>query len=189
MSAFRIKGGMVVLLAALVTAAVPAHAGEFVLTSPDVAEQRAIGPSFVYNGAGCVGGNLSPALQWRGAPAATKSYVITLFDPDAPTGSGWWHGVVYNVPASAERLARGAGDPARALLPAGAVLGRTDFGTFGYGGPCPPWGDRPHRFIFTIHALDIDTLPVKPGAPAAMVGLAVHTHEVAVAKMVTVYGR
>ena len=174
---------------AAVMLAMPACAENMVLTSPDIAEQRSMSEAYINSGSGCSGGNLSPALQWRGAPAGTKSFVLTVYDPDAPTGSGWWHWVVYNLPPSVDRLARGAGDPARVLMPAGAVQGRTDFGTYGYGGPCPPWGDRPHRYVFIVHALDIDVLPVKPGATAAMVGFAVHAHELAAAKLTTIYGR
>ncbi|MEI6559615.1 MAG: YbhB/YbcL family Raf kinase inhibitor-like protein [Rhodospirillaceae bacterium] len=178
-----------IALAAAAGSAVPARAGDFALTSSDVAEQRFIAETHVYAGGGCAGGNLSPALQWRGAPAATRSFVVTAFDPDAPSGSGWWLWVVYNLPASTDRLARGAGDPARALLPVGAVLGRTDYGAAGYGGPCPAKGDRPHHIVFTVTALDIETLPVRPGATAAMVGLAVHSHQLAAAKLTGIYGR
>ncbi len=168
----------------------PVLAGELALSSPDIAEQRSIPETFINNsGGGCGGGNLSPALQWRGAPATTKSYALTVYDPDALTGSGWWHWVLYNIPASADRLARGAGDPARSLLPTGAVQGRTDFGTAGYGGPCPPRGNRPHHYIFTIFALDIDALPVKSGATAAMVGAAIYSHRLAEAKLTAIYGR
>ena len=188
MRGFRTTLGMVVALAAL-TAAAPARAGDFVLASPDIADQRSIAETFVYNGFGCGGGNLSPALQWRGAPAGTKSFAITVFDPDAPTGSGWWHWVLYNIPASVDRLPRGAGDPARQLHPIGAVEGRTDFGTMGYGGPCPPKGSRAHHFVFTVYALDIDILPVRNGATAAMVGFNVHEHRLADAKLTAIYGR
>ena len=186
MRRFRITIGIVVALAAL-TGAAPVRAGDFVLTSPDVTEGRSITEAYVYSG--CGGGNLSPALQWRGAPAGTKSFVVTLFDPDVPSGSGWWHWVLYNLPASADRLARGAGDPARQLLPLGATLGRTDFGSTSYGGPCPPNGDRAHHYIFTVHALDVPSLPVRNGASAAMVGYNVHIHELAAAKLTAVYAR
>ena len=180
--------GIAAVLAVLLASA-PVRAADFVLTSPDVAEQRTIAETFVYALGGCGGGNLSPALQWRGAPAGTKSFAVTLFDPDAPTGSGWWHWVLYNLPASADRLSRGAGDPARQLLPLGAVQGRTDFGAAGYGGPCPPKGARAHHFVFTVTALDIDTLPVRPGATAAAISLAVHEHRLGDAKLTGIYGR
>lgn len=190
MKAFRITIGTATLaLLAVALTATAARAGDFVLASPDVADQRTVAEAFVYNGYGCGGGNLSPALQWRGAPAATRSFAVTVFDPDAPTGSGWWHWVLYNVPASVDRLPRGAGDPARQLLPFGAVEGRSDFGTLGYGGPCPPKGSRAHHFVFTVYALDVDALPVHNGASGAMVGFAVHEHKLAEAKLTTIYGR
>src|SRR5579864_2680158 len=89
-------------------------------------------------GFGCAGGNVSPHLQWDGAPAGTKSFAVTCYDPDAPTGSGFWHWVVVNIPASVHELSSGAGNPANGMLPAGALQVRTDTGTPGYAGPCPP---------------------------------------------------
>src|SRR5438874_2565254 len=110
------------------------------LMSTDIRAGAKIGNTHVFKGMDCTGDNLSPALSWQGGPAATKSYAVTIYDPDAPTGSGWWHWVVFNIPASTTRLAAGAGDAAKNLLPAGAVQGNTDFGAPGYGGPCPPKG-------------------------------------------------
>ncbi len=188
MKNFR-KGASIAALFGAMVGGGPALAGEFILTSPDVAEQRSVAETFVFNGFGCGGGNLSPALQWHGAPPGTKSFAITAFDPDATSGSGWWHWVVYNVPITVDRLARGAGDPARQLLPVGVVQGRTDFGAVGYGGPCPPKGSRPHHYVFTVYALDIDVLPARNGATAAMIGFTVHNHQLAEAKLTAIYGR
>jgi Raf kinase inhibitor-like YbhB/YbcL family protein len=100
----------------------------------------------VFKGMNCTGSNISPALQWHGAPPAAKSFALTVYDPDAPTGSGWWHWVTYNIPAATTQLGAGAGDPAKALMPSGSVQGNTDFGVPGYGGPCPPQGDKPHHY-------------------------------------------
>ena len=173
---------------ALLTAAAPARAGDFVLTSPDIADQHSIPDIFANSSFGCGGGNLSPALQWKGAPSGTRSFAVTVFDPDAPTGSGWWHWVVYNLPPSTDRLGRGAGDPNRQLMPVGTVQGRTDYGVAGYGGPCPPRGSRLHHYVFSVYALNIDVIPVRTGASAAMVGFFIHEHELAEAKLTAVYG-
>jgi Raf kinase inhibitor-like YbhB/YbcL family protein len=125
-------------------------------------------------GFGCAGGNKSPHLRWDGAPAGTKSFAVTCFDPDAPTGSGFWHWVVVNIPAGATELPLDAGNPASAKLPAGALQVRTDFGKPGYGGPCPPPNDHPHRYLFTVHAVSAETLPVTADTSAAVVGFNLH---------------
>jgi phosphatidylethanolamine-binding protein (PEBP) family uncharacterized protein len=115
-----------------------AGAPSFVLTSADLHAGRSIASAQVFSGMGCDGQNQSPQLSWTGAPRDTKSFAITMYDPDAPTGSGWWHWVVFNIPADVTSLPTGAGSSSRNLLPPGAALGNTDFGTPGYGGPCPP---------------------------------------------------
>src|SRR5271169_1853031 len=109
-------------------------------------------------GHGCDGGNHSPHLAWSGAPVGTKSFAVTLYDPDAPTGSGFWHWVVVNIPPDTKGLAKKAGDPKSGLMPAGALQTRTDFGAPGYGGPCPPKGDKPHRYQFKLYAVDVPQL-------------------------------
>ena len=151
-------------------AAQSAWAAEFTVTSPQVKPGGRMAVEQVFNGFGCEGGNVSPALQWQGAPRDTKSFAITLYDPDAPTGSGWWHWVVFNIPADVNSLAKNAGNPQATLVPSGSIQGRTDFGQPGYGGPCPPAGDKRHRYQFTVYALKTDKLPLDENAPAAMVG-------------------
>ncbi|MCG3186578.1 MAG: hypothetical protein IOMNBAOH_01135 [Rhodocyclaceae bacterium] len=121
-------------------------------------------------GFGCAGGNRSPHLRWEGAPAGTKSFAVTCFDPDAPTGSGFWHWVVANIPATVTELPLDAGNPASGKMPAGALEVRTDFGKPGYGGPCPPQGDHPHRYVFTVFAVSQEQLPVTADTSAAVVG-------------------
>ena len=179
------------LVLSLITVGVASaqKSSKLALTSPDIHEGGKIASAQVFNGMGCTGSNTSPALRWTGAPAGTKSFAITAYDPDAPTGSGWWHWVVYNIPATTSQLAAGAGDPKTHLLPAGAVQGNTDFGSPGYGGPCPPAGDKPHHYHFTLYALDIDKLDIPAGATAAYVGFNLHGHTLAKTTLTGLYGR
>lgn len=165
------------------------RAAEFVLTSPQVQDGRTPAPEQVLNGFGCTGQNISPALHWANPPENTKSFAVTLYDPDAPTGSGWWHWVVFNIPAESRELVGGAGESTGGLSPAGSVQSMTDFGKPGYGGPCPPAGDKPHRYVFTVYALDIDKIPLEPSAPAAMVGFYLHQHALDRAGFTFLYSR
>ena len=161
----------------------------FTLTSPDIHAGKTIPAAHAYKGMGCTGQNTSPALSWTGAPAGTKSFAVTVYDPDAPTGSGWWHWVVYNIPGNVTSLPAGAGDPAKHLLPAGASQGNTDFGSAGYGGPCPPVGDKPHHYHFTVYALDVAHLDIPAGVTAANVGFNLHFHTLAKAELIALFGR
>jgi len=124
-------------------------------------------------GFGCSGGNKSPHLRWSGAPAGTKSFALTCYDPDAPTGSGFWHWLVANIPPSVTELPLGAGN-AGGALPAGALQTRTDVGKPGYAGPCPPPGHGPHHYIFTLFAVNADQLQVQADTSAAVVGFQLH---------------
>lgn len=134
-------------------------------------------------GFGCDGGNLSPQLSWRDAPPGTKSFALTCYDPDAPTGSGFWHWVVVNIPASVTSVDIGAGGPKSDNLPAGTLQTRTDFGAPGYGGPCPPPGDHPHRYLFTVFAVGVDKLPVNAETSAAIIGFQLHFSSLAKASI------
>lgn len=159
----------------------------FTVTSPDIQDNKPLQAAQVYQGFGCTGGNQSPQLDWSGAPAGTKSFAVSMYDPDAPTGSGWWHWVVYDIPASVHRLGRDAGRPGK--LPDGAKHGRNDFGTRNYGGACPPPGDKPHRYVVTVYALKTDKLGVPDDASAAMIGYTLHANRLATATLTGVYGR
>ncbi|WP_455817785.1 kinase inhibitor [Pseudomonas cerasi] len=139
----------------------------------------------VLNAMGYQGDNLSPHLAWDDAPAGTKSFVVTCYDPDAPTGSGWWHWVVANLPADTRELPEGAGS-GKVDLPAGSVQTRTDFGSAGYGGAAPPKGES-HRYIFTVHAIDIAALEVDENASGALVGFNVHFHSLGSASITAMY--
>jgi Raf kinase inhibitor-like YbhB/YbcL family protein len=140
-------------------------------------------------GFGCSGGNKSPHLKWEGAPAETKSYAVLCFDPDAPTGSGFWHWVLVNIPASVTELPLDAGNPASGGLPAGALQVRTDFGKPGYGGPCSPKGGHPHRYLFTVHAVSMDNLPTNADTTAAVVGFYLNFHTLAKASLMGLFRR
>jgi Raf kinase inhibitor-like YbhB/YbcL family protein len=162
----------------------------FSVSSDSFKDGDYLGKDFVLSsdfGFGCAGGNKSPHLKWSGAPAGTKSFAVTCYDPDAPTGSGFWHWVVVNIPADATGLALGAGSPGGAL-PRGALMTRTDFGKPGYGGPCPPEGDHPHRYLFTVFAVG-DTLDVGADTSAAVVGFNLHFKTLAKAAIMGLFKR
>ena len=163
-------------------------AGHFSVKSPDLISKGRIALSHVYNGMGCNGQNLSPALQWSNAPAGTKSFAVTMYDPDAPTGSGWWHWVIYNIPATTTSLAAGAGNGRDA--PRGSAEGPTDFpGKKEYGGPCPPVGDKPHHYHITVFALKTDKLDIPGNATSAYVGFNLNANKLATARITALYGR
>jgi Raf kinase inhibitor-like YbhB/YbcL family protein len=152
------------------------------LVSNDFKDGDALPMAQVFNGMGHSGGNRSPHLAWDGVPEGTRSFVVTLYDPDAPTGSGWWHWVVVDLPASTRELAAGIKS-----LPAPALETRTDFGPPGYGGAAPP-GDGPHRYIFTVHALKVESIGVPADASAAYVGFNVHFNSLGSASLTARYG-
>jgi Raf kinase inhibitor-like YbhB/YbcL family protein len=164
-----------------------ATTGHFKLTAPDLVSKGRIALTHVFNGMGCNGQNLSPVLQWSNPPAGTKSFAVTMYDPDAPTGSGWWHWVMYNIPASTTALLEGAGNGKNA--PSGSAQGMTDFGTKGYGGPCPPVGNKPHHYHITVFALKVDRLDVPGNASAAMVGYNLNANRLGTARVTGLYGR
>lgn len=161
----------------------------FKLTSASFSDGATLAEVHVFNSFGCSGGNQSPALSWSGAPEGTKSYAILMYDPDAPTGSGFWHWVVYNLPATTNGLAAGAGEASGKSLPAGSAQGRTDFGSPGYGGPCPPPGSGNHRYYFRVHALKVEKLDLPAGATAALAGFNINANTLATAQIVGVFGR
>ena len=174
------------LVTALVTmATVPAKA--LTLTSSDIRDGARVPQQQIYTG--CGGGNVSPELSWSGAPANTKSFALTVFDPDAPHRGGWWHWIALGIPAAQHRLTRGAGAVGGSAMPKGSVQGTNDFGLSSYDGPCPPKGDRPHRYQFVLWALDVRMAPFGADVqgPAAVMWLM--EHAIAKATMTPVYGR
>ncbi|HVL01609.1 MAG TPA: YbhB/YbcL family Raf kinase inhibitor-like protein [Dongiaceae bacterium] len=166
-----------------------AQADSFTLQSSDIKAGGPLTQAQVFKGFGCDGDNRSPQLSWSHAPAGTKSFAITAYDPDAPTGSGWWHWVAFNIPANVTTLPSNAGNPATGLAPAGIVQSRTDFGTVGFGGACPPKGHGKHRYQFTVHALSVEKLDLGDQVPAAMVGYNLNAHSLGKATLEATYER
>jgi len=162
---------------------------EFKLESPDIQPGTIIDKRFEANVFGCSGENKSPALKWSGAPQGTKSFALTVYDPDAPTGSGWWHWMVIDIPGSVSELKPDAGNHSGANLPAGARQVRIDYGFTGWGGMCPPPGDKPHRYIFTVHALDTQRIDIPEDATAALAGFMINASTIAKASFTALYGR
>lgn len=170
----------VFLAAVMATAlAAPAMADGLTLTSPDIAEGQQLSNDFVYQGFGCEGGNVAPTLEWSGAPEGTESFAVTVYDPDAPTGSGWWHWFAFNIPADVTALRAG-----------GEVNGvqlTNDYGAEGFGGACPPPGVV-HRYQFTVHALGT-TLEIDNSVSNALAGFMVHANSLASSSITAVYNR
>jgi Raf kinase inhibitor-like YbhB/YbcL family protein len=179
------------LAALLGTAAAAASWGsDFVLMSPDSKLVTSVPEKYTAKAFGCSGGNVSPALSWHGAPAGTKSFVLTLFDPDErSTPSGWWHWVVYDLPPSTDHLSENAGALNGKSLPPGTLQGRSDLGEDAYHGPCPAAGDPPHRYVFTLYALDVAKLPVAAESSGGMVTSVVQDHLLGKTVFVAHYGR
>ncbi|GLS02870.1 kinase inhibitor [Chitiniphilus shinanonensis] len=140
---------------------------DFTLTSSDAPAESTLSDKQVYIGYGCNGGNTSPALKWQGAPAGTQSYALVLHDPDAPVAGGWYHWIVYNIPAGVTALPTGAGVSTGAKVPKGAVQGLTSFGGNGFGGACPPIGHGRHRYNFVVYALKVKQLKLAEDASPA----------------------
>lgn len=160
--------------------------GDFTLTSSSFKDGDYLGQDYVLSedyGFGCAGGNQSPQLTWTDPPEGTKSFALTCFDPDAPTGSGFWHWVVVNIPPDVRELSLGAGSMG-GQMPAGSLQVRTDFGAPGYGGPCPPQGDHPHRYVFSVHAVGLEELP---DISAAVVGFYLNFNTLAKASLMGLY--
>jgi Raf kinase inhibitor-like YbhB/YbcL family protein len=161
----------------------------FTLTSQDLTDGRTLPNAQVSGVMGAGGEDVSPQLSWSGFPAGTKSFAVTCFDPDAPTHSGFWHWVAVDVPAEVTALAAGAGAPDGKGLPAGAFHVRNDTGELGFVGAAPPEGHYPHRYVFTVHALDVEKLGVDESATPAFVGFNLFFHTLARAVIVAPYSR
>jgi len=163
------------------------HAQGLMLSGPDLGGQ--LTDDQVFSGFGCSGKNISPALEWSGTPDGTKSIAVTMYDPDAPTGSGWWHWLIFNISPDVKVLQTNAGNPEKNLAPEGSVQSRTDFGVTGFGGACPPEGAKPHAYIFTVFALDVESLDLDENASPALVGYMLNAHTLAKASLISYYNR
>jgi Raf kinase inhibitor-like YbhB/YbcL family protein len=159
----------------------------FTLTSKDLGGELTKVQEF--GGFGCSGENQSPQLSWKNAPEGTKSFAVTMYDPDAPTGSGFWHWVVFDLPANSNELVTNAGNTSLNLIPNGAVQSVTDYGIKGFGGPCPPVGHGLHQYIITVYALKTDTLGLTDTTNPAVVGFYLWNQTLAKASIVAYYKR
>jgi Raf kinase inhibitor-like YbhB/YbcL family protein len=159
----------------------------FDVSSDDVADGEQMSENQAFDDWGMTGGNISPALRWSGFPAETKSFAVTCFDPDAPTGSGFWHWIVLDLPASVTELETNAAGTDSSGLPEGAFQVRNDYGVKDFGGAAPPKGDTPHRYVFAVHALDVDSLGVNDEISPAVAGFNLRFHTIARAVIVPVY--
>lgn len=182
-------GRRIFVVSCFIFVSLSASAESFRLSSPTVKRNSTLNAAHVSNGFGCSGGNVSPALRWSGAPAGTKSFAVTVFDPDAPTDSGWWHWVVINIPPTVNELAESAGSPNSRLLPETAVQVRTDFGSPGFGGACPPMGDRPHRYVFTVYAMKTSRIDLPMDASPALASFLIRANEIGQARLIATFGR
>ncbi|HXG39244.1 MAG TPA: YbhB/YbcL family Raf kinase inhibitor-like protein [Bacteroidota bacterium] len=170
-----------------VTTLTHGFAQTFTLKSKDIGGQAT--EKQVFNGFGCSGANISPQLSWENPPEGTKSFAVTMYDPDAPTGSGWWHWLMFDIPATTRELPTNAGDVKQNLAPKGAIQSVTDFGTRGYGGPCPPPGHGRHQYIITVYALKVEKLGLDSTATPALVGFNLNANAIQKASIVMYYGR
>ncbi|HEY7772831.1 MAG TPA: YbhB/YbcL family Raf kinase inhibitor-like protein [Marinagarivorans sp.] len=158
------------------------------LTSSDIAHGEFMSNAQEFTGFGCKGGNLSPALSWTGAPKGTKAFALLVHDPDAPTGSGWWHWQVVNIPKDATQLPTGAGVEGNAKLPKGSIQIENDYGVAAFGGACPPVGDGAHRYQFTLYALST-TLDLPANASGALTGYMVKANAIESTTIEALYKR
>ena len=159
----------------------------FTLSSNDLGGEATKTEEF--DGFGCTGKNQSPQLSWKNAPKGTKSFAITMYDPNAPTGSGWWHWLVFDIPTNINEIVRGAGNIKAGLMPKGIIQSITDYGAKGYGGPCPPEGHGLHQYVITVYALKTDKLGLDENSNAAVVGYYLWNNTLAKASIVTYYQR
>ncbi len=178
------------LLSALaLIASFPTFADSFTLSSNDIAHGKFMDKAQEFTGFGCSGGDLSPHLKWSNAPKGTKSFAITAYDPDAPTGSGWWHWQIVNIPATVTELATGAGSTKKNSAPSGSTQIQNDYGAAGFGGACPPVGHGIHHYRFTVHALSVEKLELPANASGALAGYMINANTIESSTIESLYKR
>lgn len=182
------KSIFIISLLAVISSAA-ALAEPFKLTSEDIAHGKFMSKAQEFNGFGCSGEDLSPQLKWSGAPEGTKSFAITAYDPDAPTGSGWWHWQIVNIPSKVTELVAGAGSAKANLAPKGSSQIQNDYGIHGFGGACPPKGHGVHHYRFTVHALSVEKLSLPKGASGALAGYMINANTIATSTIESLYKR
>jgi len=177
------------IISIFLSTSLSASEGKFTLTSNDITHGEYMSKAQEFNGFGCSGGDISPHLQWKNAPKGTKSFAITAYDPDAPTGSGWWHWQIVNVPANITMLPAGAGSTKVVNIPKGSVSIANDFGKRGFGGACPPKGHGVHHYRFTVHALSVAKLDLPKDASGALAGYMINANTITTSTIEALYKR
>ncbi len=165
------------------------YGNSLTLSSDDIAQDQFMNKNHEFNGFGCTGDDLSPHLKWSNAPEGTKSFAITVYDPDAPTGSGWWHWQIVNIPKQVSELKTGAGSTTNSDAPAGSMQIVNDYGSRGFGGACPPPGHGVHHYRFTVHALSVETLDLPENASGALAGYMINANTIASSSIQALYKR
>jgi len=173
----------------LFTVSTSVYAGTFTLLSNDIAHGKFMTKSQEFNGFGCSGGDFSPHLKWSNAPEETKSFAITVYDPDAPTGSGWWHWQIVNIPKNVTELVAGAGSLKKGAVPKGSLQIKNDYGNTSFGGACPPKGHGVHRYQFTIYALSVEKLELPEDASGALAGYMINVNTIESSTIESLYKR
>lgn len=164
-------------------------AGSFTLSSQDIAHGEFMPKAQEFNGFGCSGGDVSPHLKWSDAPKGTKSFAITAYDPDAPTGSGWWHWQLVNIPMAVMEIPKGAGNAKAKAAPVGSTQIKNDYGSRSFGGACPPKGHGVHHYRFTVHALSVEKLDLPEDASGALTGYMINAHTIESSTIESLYKR
>jgi Raf kinase inhibitor-like YbhB/YbcL family protein len=166
-----------------------AYAGTLTLSSHDIAQGEFMAKAQEFKGFGCSGGDVSPHLKWTNAPQGTKSFAITAYDPDAPTGSGWWHWQVVNIPKNVTEIATGAGSANTDLAVQGSQQINNDYGNRAFGGACPPPGHGVHHYRFTVHALSVEKLELPDDASGALAGYMINANSIESSTIEALYKR